>query len=585
MSMLVLRLVLQQLRHEWPRAACLCIALGAAIIPLLMILGLKEGTVATLRQRLLSDPANLEVRMIQTTRLTDAEIKSINKLSGVGFCVPCPRALAASVIIYRAGKENPRQESYLIPTDSGDPLLLCYKCPIPREGEIVISAGVADKTGLAAGDTATVEASCYENGRLVRSAQSCRVIGILPEESGVSMQSYVPLSLVVGVEEYIEGLRTGIGQDAKGVEPRPVYHGVWLNKPESVARMRAGMWSMVCPFREQRAPLESELTSGVVSHGNLLYYNTAQFVQIDKLRKAYSLAKQHGAGLLLWNPPLQGKLRCASVEHALSIVGEPAPPVFGSSAPVEYRARSGEHALLGEHLLELEGGSSAPICIEYDSSVPPGELRCTVGVLGGLHQIRHRNLSWNSVYKRFEVKDRTFSRVRLYADGLEEVEPLVQAMEKLGYRTVGNIASIRRVQNLNRQLETLFMLIACIGVAGAACSLALSLFNSAMKRQREYAIISTLGMPRRSLMLFPVFEACILTFFSLCLSFATFHIMARIIAEIFAAEIGSGESLCSLSPQLHLTIAIIGLAIGLCAALVAALTVLRVQPSIAIREN
>lgn len=585
MSILALRLVLHQLRHEWLGATCLCIAMAAAIIPLLMILGLKEGTVATLRHRLASDPVNLEVRMPQTTRITQEEIHKVTQMPGVGFCVPCTRALATSAMLSPVSAPDTRQESYLVASATGDPLLSRYGCEAPQEGEIVISSGIAEKTGLKSGDIVQVEASCRDQGRIIRSSQNCTVTGILPSESGAGMQSFVPLSLVIGVEEFIEGLRNGIGQNAGGVIPQAVFHGFWLDKPEAIQAMRAGMWAMACPFREQRDPDELELAAGKAAPGSRLFFNTSQFVQPDKLRQAYSLTRQQQASLALWNPPLQVTLQTPEALSPCTVDAEPTPLKFGVQPETAYTALSSDPNQAGDHIILLNGGSSsAPLNIRYHADIPAGELRVSAQLLGILHQICYRNLWWNSEYKRFEQKNRTFSRMRLYAAGLDDVEPLVNKLESMGYQAVGNIAGIRRVQDLNTQLKVLFGLIACIGIAGAACSLALTLFNNVLKRRREYAILCTLGITRLKLFLFPVYEAIILILSSLALSFGLFHFMSYAVARLFASDIGQGESLCYLSPQLHLAITGTGLLMGLVAAMCAAITILKFQPSTAIRE-
>lgn len=585
MSILALRLVLHQLRHEWLAAVCLCIAMAAAIIPLLMILGLKEGTVATLRQRLAYDPVNLEVRMPQTTRITQEEIQQVKQLPGVGFCVPCTRALATSAMLSTASAPDSRQESYLVASAIGDPLLSRYGCAAPREGEIVISSGISEKIGLKPGDVVQVEAACRDQGRIIRSGQSCTVTGILPPESGAGMQSYVPLSLVIGVEEFIEGLRNGIGQNAGGIIPQAVFHGIWLDKPEAIHAMRAGMWAMVCPFREQRAPSEQELAAGKATPGSSLFFNSSQFVQPDKLRKAYSLTRQQQASLALWNPPLQAALQTPEAQILCTIDADPAPLKFGAQPEPAYTALSSDPTQVGDYIILLNGGSSsAPLNIQHHADIPAGELRVSAQLLGILHQISYRNLWWNTEYKRFEQKNRTFSRMRLYAAGLDDVEPLVNKLEGMGYQATGNIAGIRRVQNLNSQLEILIGLIACIGIAGAACSLALTLFNNVLKRRREYAILCTLGITQLKLFLFPIYEAIILVLGSLAMSFGLFHLMSYAVALLFASDIGQGESLCHLSPQLHLVITGTGLLIGLVAAMCAAITVLKFQPSTAIRE-
>src|SRR5690606_39362760 len=53
---LVSALAAHSLRHEWILTLCLVIALAAVIAPLLVLLGLKHGTIETLRDRLVEDP-------------------------------------------------------------------------------------------------------------------------------------------------------------------------------------------------------------------------------------------------------------------------------------------------------------------------------------------------------------------------------------------------------------------------------------------------------------------------------------------------------------------------------------------------
>ena len=70
MSTRVVRLVpglaMADLRHEWILTLCLVIAVAAVVAPLLILQGLKHGTVATLRDRLVQDPVFREVRPTQT---------------------------------------------------------------------------------------------------------------------------------------------------------------------------------------------------------------------------------------------------------------------------------------------------------------------------------------------------------------------------------------------------------------------------------------------------------------------------------------------------------------------------------------
>jgi len=63
-------LAVADLKHEWILSLCLIIAIAAVIAPLLLMMGLKYGTIETLRERLVEDPAYREIRPLQTQEYT-----------------------------------------------------------------------------------------------------------------------------------------------------------------------------------------------------------------------------------------------------------------------------------------------------------------------------------------------------------------------------------------------------------------------------------------------------------------------------------------------------------------------------------
>ncbi|MDR2725205.1 MAG: hypothetical protein LBC90_03890, partial [Candidatus Adiutrix sp.] len=52
---LIWRLVLADLRHEWLLSLCMILAIASILTPLLILLGLKYGTIETFRHRLLEN--------------------------------------------------------------------------------------------------------------------------------------------------------------------------------------------------------------------------------------------------------------------------------------------------------------------------------------------------------------------------------------------------------------------------------------------------------------------------------------------------------------------------------------------------
>src|SRR5262245_45526903 len=74
---IVLRLSSADLRHEWILTACLIMAVAAVLSPLLLLFGLKYGTIETLRIRLVQDPRNREIRPLVSKSFAKAWIDDL----------------------------------------------------------------------------------------------------------------------------------------------------------------------------------------------------------------------------------------------------------------------------------------------------------------------------------------------------------------------------------------------------------------------------------------------------------------------------------------------------------------------------
>ncbi|MCK7575183.1 MAG: hypothetical protein MZV65_04350 [Chromatiales bacterium] len=82
---LVPALAAAHLRHDWILTLCLVIALTAVIAPLLVLLGLKHGTIETLRERLVEDPVYRELRPTQTQPYSEDWFAQVCGLAGRGL--------------------------------------------------------------------------------------------------------------------------------------------------------------------------------------------------------------------------------------------------------------------------------------------------------------------------------------------------------------------------------------------------------------------------------------------------------------------------------------------------------------------
>ena len=142
----LLRLAILDLRHEWILTLCMILALAAVIAPLLLLMGLKYGTIATLRDRLVEDPVNREIKPLQTRDYPYEWFDEFGERDDIVFFIPTILR-GASIVNAINPKTNVAERLDLVPTADGDPLILENGGRIPGPSEAVLSMAAAQELG------------------------------------------------------------------------------------------------------------------------------------------------------------------------------------------------------------------------------------------------------------------------------------------------------------------------------------------------------------------------------------------------------------------------------------------------------
>ena len=189
------------MRHEWILTVCMVLAMGAVIAPLMLLMGLKHGTIATLRHKLVQDPVYREIRPAKTREYPSQWFQEFAARPEVGFLTP--NILAASSIISVINPSTGRTTIYdLTPTAPGDPLILENGGRIPEGDQCVVTAAAADELGVAAGDTLKVRATRSHRATRQFGAAELEVAAVLHPRAGGLPRIYAPLPFVLDVESY-----------------------------------------------------------------------------------------------------------------------------------------------------------------------------------------------------------------------------------------------------------------------------------------------------------------------------------------------------------------------------------------------
>ena len=207
----ICHLSLRDYLHERLLSACAVLGLAAVLAPLLILFGVKFGVVETLTERLRNDPATLEISPVGSGHFSAADMDRWRDDGRVAFVMPRTRTLAATVELLPE-RGTPLHVS-MEPTGHEDPLLARHALPVPAllldseddpdhpgrlrtraaASGVVLSAPVAERLGLRAGDQLTGRLERTRNGKVQAVRLPLKVIGVLPLAAQQKNVAYVPL--------------------------------------------------------------------------------------------------------------------------------------------------------------------------------------------------------------------------------------------------------------------------------------------------------------------------------------------------------------------------------------------------------
>jgi putative ABC transport system permease protein len=207
----IVRLALRDYSYERLLSACTILGLAAVLAPLLVLFGVKSGIINTMVDRLVQDPRNLEISPVGSGRYDQGWFAAAAKRPGVAFIIPQTRSIAANMILYHKSDDQPRTLAVdLIPTDSGDPLLLKWGTVPVENNAVVLSASAARKLNVSAGGEIIGRVGRSMEGRKEQVAVSLKVIAVLPLEAFPRDAAFVRLALLQATEDYRDGFSSKI---------------------------------------------------------------------------------------------------------------------------------------------------------------------------------------------------------------------------------------------------------------------------------------------------------------------------------------------------------------------------------------
>ncbi len=195
-------------RHDGLLTVCSILALVSVLVPICILLGIRNGVVITLQERLLENPALLTVTPSGSgSGYTEAWLKTLAERPDVSFVIPKTREISNTVQFQSSASGTNRLSPLdLEPTAVGDPLLERYASVPSEPGAITLSRTAADRLGVRVGDSVTALLGRTTAQRRIESLPlELRVGAVLPLEAEGRALGFIHLPLLVDMENYKDG--------------------------------------------------------------------------------------------------------------------------------------------------------------------------------------------------------------------------------------------------------------------------------------------------------------------------------------------------------------------------------------------
>jgi putative ABC transport system permease protein len=231
--------------HETLLSACAVLSLAAVLTPLLVLYGVKFGIVATMSDRMLNDPKNLEISPVSSSHFGPAFFTEMQKHPDVAFILPRTRAIAATMnLAVGQGMERRTLTVSLEPTAPGDPLLAGHVTFPEGQAGIVLSDSAARKLGLKSGDTLRGHVERLRAGKAQSAAVDLKLAAVLHLEAQSRDMAFVSLPLLEATEAFRDGFAVpalhwpGVTPDSGGQERAYASFRLYARSLDQVSSLR-----------------------------------------------------------------------------------------------------------------------------------------------------------------------------------------------------------------------------------------------------------------------------------------------------------------------------------------------------------
>lgn len=199
----------------WSTTQHQVVIVAGICLPILLLLGLKQGHVAELREDLLTSPSGRQIVLwsAQGGKLLDEEVidNLAAQVPGTDLVIPETQR-TVTIRSAAAGQDDPGSDDdhglvTLYSTVQGDPVLSQYQADVVsgEEPAVILTEVVATRAGVKVGESLPVELRRRRESVEESHTISVKVVALIPGGDSGSQIGYAHLDFLRNLEQYVRG--------------------------------------------------------------------------------------------------------------------------------------------------------------------------------------------------------------------------------------------------------------------------------------------------------------------------------------------------------------------------------------------
>ena len=516
-------------------------------LPVLILVGLKNGHVAALREDLLKSPVGRQIILWSAQSGEFLEDHSISKLyeefPQLELVVPDTQRVAG----LKASDGTQWIDATLYPTVPDDPLLQQADCSITSADglELIVSRSLADKAGIAAGEDVRVQFS-RRAGTAVETVQlPLTVTSVIEAEYSDTNDAigYVPVWLLKAVELYVRGYPVPqLDWPGRQINVRDTYTAFYLCcNPADTLMESDGAYFRRSGFDCERVDIKNVT-------GFDLLFNLDSAAELQVFRVSRDPKATGGISLTISPAQIRRELLVSNVNpeiiawNPLLKLQSPDGPVrlLGLSLPSgswlrEYLVRPGlacsfdEDDTAARVLLPVETESDRPsslklvladeVTFEWPQivlqDIDAGDAPAAVvpaDLLARLTAFSTGKASYDRIAERFvpvapEVR---FDKARVYARTIDDVPAIVEGLYAKGLAVMSESSRIAEIHEQNASLKLLVYVVAFGVYFFGTVTVFSVLIDSTDRKRGAIGIMRVMGVSQSGIFLIVLTRAALI---------------------------------------------------------------------------